>query len=518
MVTPICNFTAHITSEIIRDDGEDQQLFYKLIGSIDETTLPEVEVNEKDFDSMTWPRRSWGIKAMLSVGQSIKDHLRLAILLQSQGAQQRRIFTHTGWREVDGKHIYLTSGGALGGEKVVVDLAPPLRRYLLLPPEGDPVESIKTSLDFLYVGNLKVTLPLWTAMYLAPLAEFIPPSFTLWYVGISGSFKSVLTALALNHFGDFDYLSLPAAWRNSQNHLEKLLFLAKDIPMVIDDWPPGQDAAKARELEVKADYVTRAQGNRQGRGRMKADRSLETSPAPRGLLITSGEQLPAGHSQTSRIVTVEIEREDILRDLLSAAQTKGRLYNNAMAHYIAWISENWDSFKTDLPKQRLEWREEVYTASQHPRLPEDIASLYAGLYMASQFALEKGALSETGTKALRQTGWEIFTEMAKGQSERIEDERPSRRFLRVLRTMMDQGKAVLWDIDEDQPRMPQFGTVAVGWKNGDEHILLNPSAAYAAVYEYCQRSGGVFTLSSHLPHTLGLPAGPASGQGGTGLV
>ena len=495
VTVPLCNFTARVTEDILKDDGQESARFFKLLGLLGSgDNLPPVEISASSFNSMNWVASEWGMKAIIAAGQTIKDRLREAIQLQSQEAEQRMIYTHTGWRERDGKHIFLTAAGAIGAEGVEVELDPPLKRYILLPPAGDSVEVIKASFNFLLTGELKVTLPLWTAMYLAPLSEFIDPAFTLWYVGTTGSFKSVITALALCHFGDFDYLHLPAAWRDTRNQLEKLLFLAKDIPLVIDDWAPGQDSTKARELEVKAEHIVRAQGNRQGKGRMRADTSLRMSYIPRGLLITSGEQLPGGHSHTSRIVAVEIEREDIYRDILSDAQKQARLYNSAMANYIAWIAANWDRFKAELPDMWVNWRDEVYQERQHPRLPSDIASLYAGLYMGTQFAFESGAVTEKEAAALRADGWDIFMDMVNVQSGRIEDERPGQRFMEALRTLFDQGKAVLWNKDDESPRTPVPGTIPIGWADNYGYILLNPGAAYAAVHDYCQHSGEPFTF------------------------
>ena len=160
-----------------------------------------------------------------------------------------------------------------------------------------------------------------------------------------------------------------------------------------------------------------------------------------------------------------------------------------MSHYIAWISANWDKCKAELPGQWEEWRDEVYQESQHPRLPSDIASLYAGLYMASQFALEMGVISDKEMDALRKTGWDIFVDMAVEQSGRVEEERPGERFIVVLKAMLDQGGAVLWNKDDEAPRPPIPTTVPIGWMEGDDYMLLNPPVAYKAVHEFCQRSG-----------------------------
>ena len=366
---PLCNFTAKVAEDLLKDNGIEATRAFKITGKLGSgADLPPVEVSSVNFNSLNWVTAEWGVKTVIAAGQSSRDRLREAIQLQSHDALQRVIYTHTGWREIDGEMAFLSNSGAMGVSGVEVELEPPLQRYQLLEPDGDPTEAIKTSLNYLLVANLETTIPLWTAMYLAPLSELIEPSFTLWLVGPSGAFKSTLTALALSHFGTFDMRHLPASWRDTHNQLEKLLFLCKDLPLVIDDWAPGQDSAKARELEVKAEYVVRAQGNRQGRGRMRSDTSSRPSYIPRGLLITSGEQLPSGHSHTSRIFSVEIERSDVNLPFLSAAQEQQYSYCMAMSHYILWLKRNWPELKSNLYKRWRQYRDEAQKGENHPEI------------------------------------------------------------------------------------------------------------------------------------------------------
>ncbi|MFC1951812.1 DUF3854 domain-containing protein [Chloroflexota bacterium] len=492
---PLCNFTAKVTEDLLKDNGIEATRTFKITGKLGSgADLSPIEVSSTTFNSLNWVTAEWGMKTVIAAGQSSKDRLREAIQLQSHAALQRMVYTHTGWREIDGEMAFLSGSGAMSASGVEVELEPPLQRYQLLEPSGDPTEAIKTSFNYLLVANPEVTFPLWTAMYLAPLSELIEPSFTLWLVGPSGAFKSTLTALALSHFGAFDMRHLPASWRDTHNQLEKLLFLCKDIPLVIDDWAPGQDSAKARELEVKAEYIIRAQGNRQGRGRMRSDTSSRPNYIPRGLLITSGEQLPSGHSHASRIFSVEIERSDVDLQFLTAQQELQYHYCVAMSHYILWLKHNWPDLKNNLYKRWRQYRDEAQVSENHPRLPEVIASMYTALELTMGFALEYRAITDSEASTYLKTGWDIFYKLASQQSGRVEDERPGKRFIEALRAMFDQGKAVSWNKDDDSPRTPIPGTTAVGWRDGSDYLLLNPPAAYGAVHEFCQRSGEPFTF------------------------
>jgi hypothetical protein len=102
--------------------------------------------------------------------------------------------------------------------------------------------------DLLRVAPLPITVPLWAAVYRAPLITACPVDFSLWLEGPTGSMKSTLAGLFLAHFGDFDWTHLLGAWSSTANQLERRAFTLKDALFVIDDYAPsGHDT---RELEA----------------------------------------------------------------------------------------------------------------------------------------------------------------------------------------------------------------------------------------------------------------------------
>jgi hypothetical protein len=104
--------------------------------------------------------------------------------------------------------------------------------------------------------------------------------------------KSSLAAVFLSHFGDFDRLHLPGAWSSTANQLERRAFVLNDTLFVVDDYVPG--GPDARELEAKAARLLHAQGNAAGRGRLRADLTERPAFPPRGLIVSTGEERPAG--------------------------------------------------------------------------------------------------------------------------------------------------------------------------------------------------------------------------------
>jgi hypothetical protein len=173
---PMANFIAKIVENVTRDNGQSTETKFKVSGVLTETKerLPIIEVPAgSTFNTLSW------------VNYSI-----------SKEAVYKTVYTHTGWRQINGEMQFLTGGGALGNPGIDVDIEHVLSRYRLEMPTADPVEAIRASLDYMMIGRTeeqqKILTPLWASMYLAPLCEILDPAFTIWIYGPSGSFKSVI--------------------------------------------------------------------------------------------------------------------------------------------------------------------------------------------------------------------------------------------------------------------------------------------------------------------------------------
>jgi hypothetical protein len=96
---------------------------------------------------MAWIAESWGAKAVVNAGFAVKDQLREAIQRFSTSANERIVFTSTGWREISGESLYFTASGVVGRdgchEGFEVGLGPELGRYALPRTIGDPKQAMK---------------------------------------------------------------------------------------------------------------------------------------------------------------------------------------------------------------------------------------------------------------------------------------------------------------------------------------------------------------------------------------
>lgn len=492
IIDPLCNFTAEITAEVARDDGADVTRLLTIEGKhADGYGLPVARVDASQFASFKWLAPSFGTRAIVNAGQSAQDHLRAAIQHLSTNVQAQHVYTHTGWREIDGRRVFLTATGAPGLDSARVELEKELCRYALPLQPTDSRAAMQASLRFLQIAPLRVTLPLWAAMYLAPLASFLTLDFVLWLYGITGVMKSTAAALALSHYGDFERKDL-ISWGNTANHIEKITFFTKDVPIVLDDFAPQSDSVAARNLESVVSRIVRGVGNQSGRGRLRSDLSLRPTYRPRGLVISTGEQLPDGQSLVARLVTVEFERGDVDVDKLNEAQDEREQYPHAIAGYVQWLAARWDTLQTEIPNAWKTTRTRAHRAGQHLRLPEAIASLFVGLDLALQYAVEIGAITENDAHDLLKTGWDALTETSERQAQLTAEERPTRRFLSVLGELLAQGTARVTTLTT-LPAQNAGGGGAdfLGWSDQD-YLYLLPSETYRRVSEFVRQQGRHF--------------------------
>jgi hypothetical protein len=493
ILEPLCNFVAQVTEEVVLDDGAEPTRAFVVTGRLDTgEPLPSVRVPASRFAGMAWVTDLWGLRAVVRAGLSTRDYLREAIQRLSPEARSRHIYTHTGWREIEGRFVYLHATGAIGASDCEVDLGPELARYSLPAAPSDPVPALRASLDLLRasIAPASLMVPLWAAAYRAPTVSALPVDVSLWLEGVTGSLKSTLAALILAHYGPFERLALPGNWSSTANQLERRAFLLKDTVFVIDDYAPG--ALDARELELKAARLIRAAGNRAGRGRLRADLTERPAYPPRGILIVTGEARPPGQSLLARTLMIEVDGNQINLEALGRAQAQAGQLAEAMVVYLTWLAPQMPTLPETLAAAFARVRTKAMADGPHLRVPEAIAHLYLGLDLGLACAHELGACSASEADELRERGWKTLQALSAAQGSLIVSEKPSHRFLRVLATLGTQGRAVLLDRELGDMGVPAKADL-IGWQDEDALYLL-PDAAWHAVTRFCRDSGEPFPL------------------------
>ncbi len=281
-------------------------------------------------------------------GQGTKDHLRTAIQHLSS-PRRRRIFRHSGWVEIQGEPVFLFQGGAVGAKDVEVDLPPPLDRFQFPHRRGrpsggrrlvPPSARLRPHRGHGAPAGRRVSLP---------GGDHPEPRRHRLAHGSSGSMKSTLSALAQQHFGDFDRKTLSATWTSTDNSLEHRLFVLKDVLSVIDDYAPQADPRAQRDLDRRgaADPAERGQSSQPGTVDLRARPASGSSP--RGFLLCNGELMPPGLSINARLVPVEVDRRKLDLAVITALQENGDRLRHAMRGYIEWLLPAAGDLRVEFP-------------------------------------------------------------------------------------------------------------------------------------------------------------------------
>ena len=511
----LTNFDARIVADVLEDDGVEIRRRFEI-----QSRLSDIQrrftVGAEAFASMGWVMEHLGARALVYPGFGLRDHARAAMQLLSADVPEHQVFAHTGWRNLDGVWVYLHGAGALGASGPVsgvkVALPETLSGFELPePPSPDAlVQAVRASLRMIDVAPDRVTVPLLAAIYRAVLGG---ADFSLYLTGPTGAGKSELAALAQRHFGkDMDARHLPGSWASTANALEAIAFVAKDALLVVDDFAPGGEAKTTERAHADADRVLRAQGNRSGRLRMRSDASLQVSRPPRGLILSTGEDLPKGQSLRGRLLVCELGPSDVDWTVLTACQdlAAAGVFSQALAGFLVWVARHHDAVQTTFRSASLELRRQGTDGRNHRRTPEIVANLGAALALFLDFARCSGVLTNAEQQQAWSRAWAALTEASSLQGQHQTGSEPAQRFLDLLRSVIASGRAHLsapgggrppgeesWGWRAHDGRIEAKGE-RIGWVDGDQ-VYLDPDAAYAAVQRLGDEVGDRLNLT---PQTL----------------
>jgi Domain of unknown function (DUF3854) len=502
---PLCNFSAEIVEQVIADNGVEEHGSIALRGQLaNGKPLAETEVSFGRFASLDWIIPSWGTGAVINAGMGAKDRLREAIQRLSPDVPISRVYTHPGWRKIDGEWAFLNAAGYIGpighifSTPIRVRLQGQAARLCLpVPPTGDErTAAITTALSILDVAPDRLSSLVLAAPFTAPLMEIHPVDTGEFLVGPTGTLKSELNALSMRFGGsDFGRTMPPGSYLDTANALEKLGFDFKDFPFWVDDYAPTGSSYDVAKLRGVAERLVRAIGNQTGRGRLNQQLEERAKYRPRGIMVSSGEDVPNMQSGLSRVIVAEVKPGDVdLQKLaeLQAEPARSQL-SASYAAYVQWLAPKIDTLKATIAAEHLALRAQMTGA--HLRTPDATANFALGWKMWLRFTVDVGALAQVEADAVWQRALAGLKAAGAAQAEHQESLKPTVRFIELLTSVIARGDAHVATITGDAPAdFAAWGWIrdgygehenyvsrgkCVGWLEGDA-LYLDLTSAYAA--------------------------------------
>lgn len=544
----LANFSVEILQEeCIEDGGEVHRIFTVKATINGQSQTFDIEAN--DFFNMKWPIERLGASAVVYPQNLALQHMLAAIQLTSQNVKFLKVYGHTGWVREGDNWNYLHAGGAIGAEDSPLRssdvtecaerkskggnelgligpngppaseepttlalravLPQPLQDFRLPKPGPKIRESIDDALFFLQLGPARIVFPLFSAVWLAILGGV---RFGIHIVGRTGTFKTEIAALLQQFFGaTMNSRNLKGSWSSTANALEAIAYLIKDGLLVVDDFAPTGASGETSRLNSTADRLIRSAGNSAGRARSNSMGHYRPGRHPRALLLSTGEEVPDGHSARARMLIIQVEPGSINATALSDCQCdaiSGK-YAETTSAFIAWLAGQYGEVTSNLESSREQWRREQ-SGSSHRRVDDTSHDLQFGFDTFLWFARDLGAITDGQLEELSDTCRKAILEATQAHQLQIEAADPVEYFLELLAALLAAKKVhfacwnsfpypsefpEIWgyrrqivsrpsadeaseDTEEHSTYVP--GGVPIGWTDGF-NAYLNPYVYFAQV-------------------------------------
>lgn len=492
----VTNFSMGITSELIAQDEDQTETRFTLAGFAGKPFAFDIAASDLADDRKLRANvlNRAGGKAIIMAGQT--RHVLPAVQSLSNGYQREVRYVSTGWQKVGDEWIFVAPGGSIGIDMARCDLPTELRNYRVSCLPTLPAESMEAIGCLLDAFDYHVSYPAVAHAFLAPLLRFLPTvkRYALHLTGETGSLKTTYATLLLCLFGDFGNEEPTEKWGSTWKKIEKTGHYAKDVLYVVDDYKP-------RYVSIKdVTQLIQNYSDGRGRGRLRADTSLQESCWIRGALLMTGEDMPHDEASVmSRLLVVNMRRQDGKNLKLARASELAKYLPMAMGAFIEYVRERNDEWtdENEITKKRDWYLTSLsgQNVTNAGRVATNIAQNWYAWQKFAEWMRYCGAWSEAEYKRRSDeydtAAWDLLIEM----SDRISEEKVSNVFLESIRGLLAGSEAVL--IDKESAETPPSGKLMLGWRDSNG-IYMQPSVAFHAVEKWLGQIG----------RSLGFSEGP----------
>jgi hypothetical protein len=486
----LCNFTAHIATETILDDGEHQEELYTIIASCQRRTRT-IEIKRTEFESEGAIGRivaALGARARVNPRTQSK-YVIDAIKACSRNVAERMVFTHTGWV---GRCFLLANGyvDSVGWhDSPDCQLPRRLQQYGLAPGDASGETSIACFDQLLELAPPSVMVPLLGGVLLGPvLGSIEAPAPMIHLYGPTGCHKTSISCAALALWGDFTPSQPTDTWTSTGNSVQRLGWHLKDAPLLLDDYK----AANVKPQQVT--FLLQNYGDNMARGRLDANSDLRNTFPMRCVLISSGEDQPDGEASTlARILSVQLARRMVNRERLTFIQQHARDLHALTIDYLAWLAAGADTSGNQALHQAsraaiLAQLEDATAGATNPgRIASNVAVLYVAWETFGRFLEARGHWPAEQVRAWVLTCKRELCALARAQLHLTTQERYSQLFLETVRALVASGRAVLHTSGSSSQEL-QPGQMLIGAYDSSGTYLI-AQAAYDEVCKHLRAAG-----------------------------
>lgn len=511
---PVSNFTPKSCGITRHDNGYEVTEVVRFKAFRNGVFEPVVELQKADILSHH-PDQKFSLGCRVYPGRYNAQRLAEAIQVQCENAEISTVFGQTGFRVIDGERVYLNVGNCITKDGISkawnVELDQDLTRCFGFYESSIPDEECYKVLTELIPNSIPdwIAVPSISYVFMSTLnsmlrAKGMEPSFLLYFIGRTGTYKTSWAKVLHGFFGRLGYGdTAPISFMNdTTNRMGHKLALISDMAVLADDIRPNTTTMERAENAKREKFLSSAIGDRSARGRLNADSTAKATYIPRANVIVTAEDAynDVGASAIARSISVELQPNSINFDHLCVLQKHTEHLNKFMQLYLRWLICHYDSVAAGV-EEKLEKYRAKFASAGHARLATAFSNLSLGYRVLLDFLVDKGQMTEVGAEQKTEDAIRIFLKMCSKQSDKVANEKPTTLFVKLLNELIHTKKVRIHDLNAkttsfgDPINSVEATEKTVGYRDNDYYYLI-PTAAYNAVVRYYAESGYTFPASA----------------------
>jgi len=308
----------------------------------------------------------------------------------------------------------------------------------------------------------------------------LPPRFSLYVVGRSGSFKSsLLKVLSGGIFETEDNATCECRFTDTKASINSKILGRQDRNLLVDDYHPTSTKTQRSLMRMNLDTVLRTYGDGESEGKLGPNRKETAKERIYGVAWMTGESTDfSAYSDILRVITVPLDEHCVDPTLLAVLQDNLDIVRKYFAAFVRYLEPRFDYIRQRIALSkgtgRTEWRNLLQlTAGRY-------VDAALSLYLVNNFIWDAAAVcgvQDAETK--KQQGKVMIIDFFKSLLVATQAQKPTAIFATVLKEAFHNGKLAVASSKERY--LDGFGE---GYLD-ERHLVLNTTYANKTFESFC---------------------------------
>lgn len=492
----LSNFCVSPKKIIIKDNGLYKEIEYILTCILENSEEKRtISISGYDLNSSSWINTKLNIKYYIGANCNTYELFKIYISKQFKNINPEIKYEQIGWRNINGKYIYLHGNGVIGVNNT--DMKGSSDKKLEIDDSLTNIEALKLTHLLTNLSNdLTKTIPLFLYSHLSVLKELFvisgaEPKFVLWIYGLTGSMKTSVSKVFFNLFNRTQS-KITATFKDTTAAVEMKAFEYKDSIILLDDYHPSTSYNEKKNMESLASNVLRMFGDGITKSRATKTMTKQKEFPPRGLCVITGEDKLGGESTVARYIGIEVSAGDYSKtDILSFHQRNPLVFSTHMHYFIEWVCKNFKELCDLIKEQFAVFRNNNIALFRHKRLAETYTIFHITSEIFLSYCENMGYLTSDEYYNTLIKWDEIIFNVIKTHENSNTEENPGIMYMIALQELILSKKCTLVSVDNCDSKKSSL----IGYKD-DEYYYLIPQTSFSEIKSFWKGQGIEFPISN----------------------